>query len=240
MDFVFSLKPLFFTNQPNLVQDVDTSQVQSMSNSQAAPVYDFYEIDKCFPPTNPNDNVMEGEEQRLIPIYICKPLRQVAKMSPLELEQAELLKELDKIDQMEIEVVKLPEKKNKMSRKTRLIPLAFVSDKGDVFLANVGKSPHKTAEVDDKKKDEAIKEPPAPEEEKKIDPEVVDLIKKEIQDDEEVKEEDPMPVPEPVVKCPSPFRSESPEKPQFQCDRCEKSFYLKRLLLRHLYSHKND
>lgn len=239
MDFVSSLKPLFFTNQPNVVQDVDTSQVQSMSSSQAAPVYDFYEIDKCFPPTNPNDNVMEGEEQRLIPIYICKPLRQVAKMSPLELEQAELLKELDKIDQMEIEVVKLPEKKNKMSRKTRLIPLAFVSDKGDVILANVGKSPQEKVKVDDKKKVEDINDSPAPEEEMKIDPGVVDLIKKEIPEDEEVNE-DPMPVPEPVVKCPSPPRSESPEKPQFQCDRCEKSFYLKRLLLRHLYSHKND
>lgn len=191
--------------------------METIDNSAAAPVYDFYEIDKCFPPTSPTENVMAGKEQRLIPIYICKPLRQVVKMTPLQFQQAEVLKELDRIDEMEIKVSLAPQRvKSGRARKTRLIPLGFVSNREKNAAAQ--------EEPLTQKEEELSKETMEAEDEKEKTDSGVELIKLETP-------EDPLPHA-------SPVRSESPEKPQFQCDRCEKSFYLKRAMLRHLYSHK--
>lgn len=194
--------------------------METIDNSVAAPVYDFYEIDKCFPPTSPTENVMAGKEQRLIPIYICKPLRQVvAKMTPLQIQQAEVLKELTRIDEMEIKVSLAPLRvKSSHSRKTRLIPLGFVSN----LEKEAGEQKEHLVEKDVELGTENMQEE---EEEEKSDS-GVELIK-------QVTPVDDLP-----PNSSSPVRPESPERPQFQCDRCEKSFYLKRAMLRHLYSHK--
>lgn len=206
------------------VQDVDGSQMQQPMGSSQATVYDFYEIDKCFPPTNPHENVMAGEEQRLIPIYVCKPIRQIVKMvAPEQRKKEEILRELDQIDQMEIRVVELPPKrKSDNSRKTRLIPLAFVSERGDVLMVK-GENNKEVFEGEEKRV------------EVKVDELLIDLIKTEKEIDIATPADE---VPVIPVQAASPARSESPEKPQFQCDKCDKRFYMKRVLLRHMYSHK--
>lgn len=195
----------------NTVQETDPlptySEIETINVSTEAPVYDFYEIDKCFPPTSPNENVMAGEEQRLIPIYICKPLRQVIKMTPLQIQQAEVLKELARIDEMEIEVsLPPPRSKSDHQRKTRLVPLAFVSTR-------------------DKLTKEASQPPVVEQNEENAGSCKSDSSAVLIQSATPPKDI-------------ATHEEESPEKPQFQCDRCEKSFYLKRAMLRHLYSHK--
>lgn len=198
----------------------------SLQQSTAAPVYDFYEIDKCFPPTNANQNLMVGDERRLIPIYICKPLREVVKMTPA---QAEVLQELAKIDEMDIQVSLVPPKTiTDHARKTRLIPLAFICG------IKKGRKERAAAKVDEKEKT-----PPPPIVIKK-DPDgemdvQEDLIKK-----EKIVATTPPPSPPAPAPCPSssPARSESPAKPQFQCDRCSATFFMKRAMLRHMYSHK--
>lgn len=225
------------------------SFVQSITNvAPTTAVYDFFEIDKFFPAvtSSGNDNIMAGDEQRLIPIYICRPLQQVVKMTALQIEQADILKELSKIDEAKIEVVLRPAKRETDHiRKSRLIPLAYVQERliGDssrVKKESSQESNQSSPPLSIKREceeDQGVKEEEGEE--------VTDTSQESRNDDEEpmAVAEDPTTATLPVDNIIDPTVALSPirpddEAPQFQCDKCERQFYLKRALRRHQYTHK--
>lgn len=220
-------------------------------NNSSTSVYNFYDIEKSFPDNY--NNVIVAEGQRVIPIYVCKPIcRYVEATTPVQKKplppvegtttttvptaEEEVLEELKKIDQMVIEIVKPPAKGNpsKHSRKTKLEPKEMVSD-GFLRVKNsrIDLTPKK-------RKVEVVRGEETP---SKI-PKAVDKPQDENPSREPseslIKETEPSE----IVFNPSPplatdRSEESPERePQFACEKCDKRFYLKRAMLRHFYSHK--
>lgn len=181
-----------------------TGNVLRTSNSSPAPVYDFYEIDKLF---SEKKNESEGgppEGDRVIPIYICKPLQKVVNLTPQQLEQQEMMKELQKIDEMEIEVIKMatPETKTHQPRKTRLIPLTFIQIKRKKATTPIIAEDNATNTEDIS-------------EEKPEDSNAMSNILNQ-----------------------SSSAAECDDQPNFHCEKCDQSFYMKRALRRHMYAHK--
>lgn len=194
---------------------------QTISDSSPALVYDFYEIDKFFSDkkNESGDGVPEGN--RVIPIYICNPLRYVHRkvmtLTPQQLEQQEVLKELHKIDEMNIELIKVaPRTKARQSRKTRLIPLTSIE------IKTVKSKLSTQVPVDNE--DEAMTTEDIPKEKEEDKPEEEDSMET---GSEETSAN---------IRSPSP--SDCDEKPNFHCEKCDRSFYMKRALRRHMYAHK--
>lgn len=223
------------------VQDVKETIGDS---SAVATIYDFNDIDRYFSENQGENVVMEG--QRVIPIYICKPLQYVQRKvvkQKMNAQEVAVLKELQKIDEMDIEVKKpTPKTKSDHSRKTRLVPLKYVESPYKRISTPKTKPPPRVktpeSEVKMEHKEEEIKPPSQPE--------VVQENPKESPLEEELKlpctppTTDPVPVPTAADQILTPLRrfSQDEEEPQFKCPECGQAFYMKRHLRRHLYSHK--
>lgn len=214
-------------------------------NTTAAPIYNFYDIDKSFDSYN---NVIVAEGQRVIPIYVCRPIcRYVKEKKPSIIEvrvekepdtaavksvDEEILKELRKIDEMQIELIKAPPTRNQL-KQTRKSKLEVREHLSEGFLrirnSNISLMPIARRREIDEVED-------IPKEKPQIDlPQTPSLTFPcaVVQKVESV-------TPEMITPSAIPSDGqESPEKePQFSCCKCGQKFYLKRAMLRHLYSHK--
>lgn len=219
-----------------------------ITNTAAAPIYNFYEIEKSFPETY--NNVIVAEGQRVIPIYVCKPICRYVesqiKSPVIEVKavvptaEEGILEELRKIDEMVVEIVKAPTRLNdirsKQPRKSKPVPTENVSD-GFIRIreAKISFGATKRKREENEAEETPIKKP-------KMDlplspPSSMPI---EAQDGKPENIETMPNSPQPSSLPLEPLRStESPEKePQFACDQCDKRFYLKRAMLRHMYSHK--
>ena len=76
-------------------------------------------------------------------------------MSPLQQEQADVLRELANIDKMDIEVTLAPPSSMRVRRKSKLIPLAFIDQPSMEVVVNKRKSVE-TRKRASKKKDDVL------------------------------------------------------------------------------------